>query len=209
MKIFYDHQIFCNQNYGGPSRYFVSLAEKLKDKNLDIKISAPLHINEYLNNLDKKIIFGKKLFFSKYISKTYSLKSKISEFNSKINKLYLNYFKPDVIHFTYYDHIISENTKIKKVVTIYDLIHEKYYKDYGFEKNYLPKKNLINIADKIICISENTKKDLIEIYKVNEEKIFVTHLSANEIINKSLKKLFNFSYILYVGSRWKYKNFCP
>ena len=58
MKIFYDHQIFCNQNYGGPSRYFVSLAEKLKDKNLDIKISAPLHINEYLNNLDKKIIFG-------------------------------------------------------------------------------------------------------------------------------------------------------
>mgnify|MGYP003951154069 CR=1 FL=1 len=207
MKIFYDHQIFCNQNYGGPSRYFVSLVEKLKDKNLDIKISAPLHINEYLKNLDKKIIFGKKLFFSKYISNTYSLKNKISLFNSKINKLYLNHFKPDVVHFTYYDHIISNNSKIKKVVTIYDLIHEKYYKDYGFEENYLPKKKIIDIADKIICISENTKKDLIEIYKVNEKRIFVTHLSSNEIKNKSLKKLFNFPYILFVGSRWKYKNF--
>ena len=49
MKIFFDHKIFVNQNFGGPSRYFVNLASNLnKIRNIDAKIFAPLHVNNYL-----------------------------------------------------------------------------------------------------------------------------------------------------------------
>ena len=37
------------------------------------------------------------------------------------------------------------------------------------------KKKAIDRADHIICISENTKSDLINIYSINEQKISVVH----------------------------------
>ena len=65
-------------------------------------------------------------------------------------------------------HIIQEKTlDIKKiVVTVYDLIHEKFSNLYN--KN-LEIKKVIEKADRIICISENTKKDLLEYYKLSEK----------------------------------------
>lgn len=50
MKVFFDHRIFCKQTRGGPSRYFVKLSEKLNLMNINAKIFAPLHFNEFLKN---------------------------------------------------------------------------------------------------------------------------------------------------------------
>ena len=46
MKIIYDHQIFSNQNFGGPSRYFTELIIEL------IKIkSEPVIVSPINNNI--------------------------------------------------------------------------------------------------------------------------------------------------------------
>ncbi len=65
------------------------------------------------------------------------------------------------------------------------------------------------MADHIICISETTKNELINFYKVDEKKISVTYLGANHYFlnNTNLPKDINFPFLLYVGSRLKYKNF--
>ena len=57
MKILYDYQIFLNQIAGGPSRYYCKLINEIS-KSEDISICAPLHLNEYLINLDKKFLYG-------------------------------------------------------------------------------------------------------------------------------------------------------
>ncbi len=87
------------------------------------------------------------------------------------------------------------------MVTVYDLIHEK---TNSYQKEF-KKKNLLEKAFHIICISEQTKKDLKRIYKINEEKITVIYLGSEKKKIKFLNTREKF--ILYVGSREKYKNF--
>lgn len=71
---------------------------------------------------------------------------------------------------------------IKFYITIYDLAMNKF-KNVGAFRNILSiklflKRNMKS-ADKIIAISNSTKKDIMEMYKVPEEKISVTYLGVN------------------------------
>jgi len=92
------------------------------------------------------------------------------------------------------------------------LIHEIFFTEFAKEKDYRPKKRILNLADHIICVSENTKKDLIKFYDIDEKKITVIY-HGNSFSNikssfniESTTKL-NFKYFLYIGSRKRYKNF--
>jgi glycosyltransferase involved in cell wall biosynthesis len=90
-----------------------------------------------------------------------------------------------------------------------DLIHEIYLDKYNYKKNANLKNNIIYSADHIICISNNTKKDLINFYKVEEPKITVIYLGYET--SKEITMIENINIIrpffLYVGSRGRYKNF--
>ncbi len=95
----------------------------------------------------------------------------------------------------------------KTVCTVYDLINEKFpnYFSNSLEITKI-KEETFKRANHIICISENTKKDLIQFFNINEKKITVTLLATD--YKKSLnlqKKLQN--KLLFVGSRRGYKNF--
>jgi glycosyltransferase involved in cell wall biosynthesis len=65
-------------------------------------------------------------------------------------------------------------------------------------------------ASHIICISESTKNDLINFFKVDESKISVIHLGLEEQFahsNYSSLKMCDTNFLLYVGLRGGYKNF--
>ena len=80
----------------------------------------------------------------------------------------------------------------------YDVFHPTYYDPYF----------LRNKADKIIAISHWTKKDLIEIYGLPEDKIEVIHLGQSiDTTNEQPVEGLPESYILFVGNRGAYKNF--
>ena len=61
----------------------------------------------------------------------------------------------------------------------------------------------------IICISENTRKDLLEIIDVDPQKVSVVHLGYSLSIpaSKKMEKIIQHPYLLYVGKRGGYKNF--
>jgi glycosyltransferase involved in cell wall biosynthesis len=71
------------------------------------------------------------------------------------------------------------------------------------------KRRAIMAAQAVICISENTKNDLLERYPVAPEKVRVTHLAS--AIDASLangpEPVPERRYFLYVGLRYGYKNF--
>ena len=211
MKILYDYQIFSDQNYGGPSKYFVKLAEKIYEMKHDPEIIAGYHINEYLNDIKhKKIVSGKKILFSKFISKSNKLKNLIKKLNQNVFLDLSKKKNPDVIHYTYFDNI-NDKINCKRIVTVYDLIHEIFHDDYKRNQFYRPKKEIVQKADNIICISNSTKNDLMKFYDVDERKIQVIYLGNNikKITHKSSKyfKYLNLPYILFVGKRGGYKNF--
>lgn len=80
---------------------------------------------------------------------------------------------------------------IKFVLTIHDLAIKKL-KTVGSWKNTIIQKIFVKrslkAADKIIAISEATKKDIIKLYKINEEKVTVVYNGTNLVEEYNLKK---------------------
>ena len=82
---------------------------------------------------------------------------------------------------TYFNNNYNFSKKNINFLTIYDFIHEKFphYYNESFRNFALKnKENAIKKADHIICISENTKKDLLKYYKINEKKVSSIHLGV-------------------------------
>ena len=198
MKILFNGTIFYKQKYGGISRYFYNLGNELIKKKVDFKIATPFYKNLYLKELNKNYKTGL------YIKHFPDLKF-IDELQSKFNNYYISKLKPNIIHETYYSNKIKKRDSLK-IITVYDLIHEKF-PDFYFKYN---KKLFLEDVDFFICISETTKKDLMEIYNIPKDKIKVIYLGGDHIVSYTEKvkyDLINKPCILYVGSRIKYKNF--
>jgi glycosyltransferase involved in cell wall biosynthesis len=73
-------------------------------------------------------------------------------------------------------------TKIKSVVTIHDLIFERYPKQHGFINVLLYRKKFkyaCQNANAIIAISEQTKNDIIQFYKIDADKITVCYQTCS------------------------------
>ncbi|MBI3138798.1 MAG: glycosyltransferase family 4 protein [Sphingobacteriales bacterium] len=111
------------------------------------------------------------------------------------------------------------STGIKTVVTIHDLIHERFPEQYGFfdVKTYRRKfRYACDQADRVIAISGQTKRDIMHFYHTPEEKIRVCYQSCNPSFGTRLsgeekaavKKEFGLpdEYFLYVGSLIGRKN---
>ena len=118
----------------------------------------------------------------------------------------------DIFHPTYYNnYFLKYLGKKLYVVTVFDMIHEKYPDLFlKSDKTRLLKKKLIKKAAKIIAISENTKKDIKNIYNVEDKMIEVIHLGSS--IDLKLSEIGgNYKlpprYLLFIGKRSHYKNF--
>jgi glycosyltransferase involved in cell wall biosynthesis len=110
-------------------------------------------------------------------------------------------------------------TDIKSVVTIHDVIFERFPAQYSkidveiYKRKF---KYACDHADKVIAISEQTKKDIIEFYKTPKEKITVCYQSCDpafgatisDKIKQQIKEKYSLpdQYFLYVGSIIERKN---
>lgn len=205
MKLIYDYQIFSLQKHGGISRYFYEIISRLSNNELDsIYAFLGLNINEYgLENFRGKFsgFFGCK---HAAIPKTGRLFGLV---NNLVFSQYISRNAYDVYHPTYYSYLGS-NYSGRRVITVYDMIHEKYPRFFpSLDNTSRLKKAAVEKADGIICISESTKRDLIEIFAVPAQKIKVIYLSNSLIIDPVSIPIVSDPYILYVGQRNGYKNF--
>jgi len=205
MKILFNNTIFFNQRFGGISRYFVNLGKSLENINLDYSVISPIYKNVYLKELNKKNIKG--IFFKKYPNYNF-----IKSFNNFLENLYIKKVKPNIVHDTYYSKNLYKNSNFKKIITIHDLIYENFsnYYSYKIEDKLNDKKLAIEKSDFIICVSNTTKNQLLDIYNIDEKKVKVIYHGADHLDNINLDNI-NFkidkNFILFVGARSKYKKF--
>jgi len=125
----------------------------------------------------------------------------------------------DIFHS--FEHMVPVFSSVKKIITVHDFIYndyEVYKKINGLLRNiffYLRDKSL-KYADKIIAVSEYTKRKIMDLLKIKEDKIKVIYEAAGETFvplmdNVSfleLKKKYNIwkDFLLYVGVIDHHKN---
>jgi glycosyltransferase involved in cell wall biosynthesis len=203
LKVAFDNQIFLMQKYGGASRYFCEIYQNLiTNSEVDARIIAPLHFNKHLKDLN---VSGN--FFSNISTSKYGFNKKYAELSQALTKLKMVKFSPDILHKTYYNSKVPKDKIKNSVLTVFDLIHEKFSPDAQVVNH---KKKSILEASHIICISESTKRDLQEYYAIDDSKISTIYLGASELFTISAeftpiqKRNYN---IVFVGQRSGYKNF--
>lgn len=209
MRVAFDQQIFQNQVHGGISRYFCRLVENLSVyEDIEAKIFSPVYRNHYLSKLPKKFVSGMHV---PGFPKTKKLRLMI---NSIVTPVIIKKFQPNIVHETYYSDTLENNFGSSRVITVYDMIHEQMPHLYTNNPISKIKRKAIERADHVICISENTRKDLIEFFNIPSQNISVIYLGFDKIFSNTLESStteLNFRtekpYILYVGSRRTYKNF--
>jgi glycosyltransferase involved in cell wall biosynthesis len=152
---------------------------------------------------------------SSFLYKTFSSAWRSSWVKKDLQKL-----KIDLYHGLSHEIPVNiQQTGIKSVVTIHDLIHERNPEQYSKIDVEIYRKKFryaCKHADHVIAISEQTKKDIIEFYNTPQEKITVCYQSCNpafsQIVSEEgkarIKKLYNLpeQFFLYVGSIIERKN---
>lgn len=211
IRIAYDYQIFVPQTYGGISRYFCRLASSLVELPGTIpKIIAPIHFNNYARQLPSDLVSGK------WIPRLRKCSPLVLSLNSLIYKKRLRKFKPHIVHETYYSGREKLPINAAKIVTVYDMIHERFFNGNLSLKDKTTRVKLMSLknSDHIICISESTRRDLLNFFDISASKVSVVYLGFDRMkINgdrhyRDLKNLTSEKpFILYVGSRTVWKNF--
>lgn len=206
MKIAFDHQTFTDQSYGGISRYYTILADELLKQEQDIKLFAGIHRNNYVTDLPDGIVKGIKL--NKYPPKSHRI---FQYLNHGVSQFQMKAWQPDIIHETYYSLLPTLKADAIRVTSAYDMIHELFSSAFSpRDKTTQRKIKTFERVDHIISISHSTKRDLIELFGVEESKVSVVHLGVDLNCFQKPKiesKFKDQPYILYVGSRSAYKNF--
>lgn len=211
MKIFFDHQTFSQQNYGGISRYFGELIagiNRQSDENrahLSLLFSNNAHLKE--TGLNPRPFFP-NLPFSKTQPYLYRI-------NKAFNRLEMRTRSYDVFHATYYDpYFVGHTRKRPVVVTFLDMIHEKYhtvFPELAADHRVMAwKKQIVREATAVIAISENTKRDLVDYYNIPSDRVRVIYLGSSVAVEeKTVAPSVTAPYLLFVGNRGMYKNFVP
>lgn len=200
--ILYDSQMFDLQEFGGISRYFCEIISRL---NISYDIAVRYSKNHYLSHskLGKHLRKIPDFIFEHYEQKLYQ---KNRKFTNKMLQKPVHY----VLHPTYYDpYFLKYIGNNPFVITVHDMIYELFPQHFNDSEQIIrQKKELITKASRIIAISENTKRDIVNILNIDPQKIDVIyHSTSMQAPSGKLKLSLPEKYILFIGDRVTYKNF--
>jgi glycosyltransferase involved in cell wall biosynthesis len=201
---------FVDGNLGGIGTYTHNLVQQLNEIDKSNKYylvhGESKDIQIYKTNEE---IFVKKYSFkgSGYIWRYFSAPLKLKSMNQL-----------DIVHDTYEIGALSFKTSFKKIITVHDLSPFLFPDMFSSRAVLLHKllfSKTLQSVDKILTVSECSKRDLVTHFNVPEDKIKVIFNGVDtkfkplnkDDVNEFLKKYnLNFPFILFVGTLEPRKN---
>lgn len=216
MKIGIDGRVLMDDRYSGVGEYVYNLVENLLA--LDKKNEYFLFYNSLKKSVNELPTFTGAQIVKKSIPNkllNYGLFKLLD--NPPIDKLMgidLDLFLMPHINFI---SLPETKTKTKNILTVHDVSFLQYPEFFSGKNNIwhraLAVKKLVHKFDKVVAISENTKRDLINICQLPAEKIEVIYSGVKEIYQPAANKevikkdrLLPEKYILYLGTVEPRKN---
>ena len=201
MRVHIDDQVFVSQAYGGISRYFFKLMEAFReDPSLGVDLCFP---RIWTRNHDLyESGFGRRV--------PHRLRKRVALIKA-LNRRLRKGESYDVVHHSYYDPAYLKQFREARVsaTTIYDMIPETYPEFFPRGNPHRAKREYVESADLIFCISEATKREMIRLYGEPEGQVVVTHLGVGSEFSPKAAPVTPLptEYVLYVGARGAYKDF--
>lgn len=203
MKLYIDMIAFYLQRAGGITSVWKELIIRMLEDGLDVIL--------ILQNVECKNI---------YFNHIMELAPNV--IYEKGNNVRINRYLPIRCHMekgskffsTYYR--ISTDRSFHQYVIVHDFTYEHYVKGIRKLVHSWQKKTAVKCADAIVCVSENTKKDLLQFYPWARKKdIYVIYNGVSGVYRpcydiefiEELDKYNDIPFLLYVGSRAVYKRF--
>jgi glycosyltransferase involved in cell wall biosynthesis len=212
VRILYDGLIYDWQAAGGINRYFANVIGRLPaDFEPSLLVRGARDVNYPSHPKLKVFEFGRR--WPRVEKLSYRLGLYSSKLRDRLLADSLAREPFDIFHPTYYMLLRGGQVASQRaptVLTVWDMIHELFPEtmDQAGENAEMKRKAIL-AADRIICISETTRRDLLARYPVPEQRVTVTYLASE--IDASLsygpEGVPQRPYYLYVGSRSRYKNF--
>ncbi len=222
MKLVVDGLIFQKDPHGGIARLFREVLPRLCDFAPDLFITLlldgpvqaelPTHPQITLQHLPSVRLtlrphgVARRLIFPlrRLASKTWEV----------TRQLWLGGGEGAIWQSTYYT--LPKVWDGPQVVTVYDMIYERYpqqFNDPLDEIGRRQKRLCVQHASAVICISEVTKKDLMQFYPVDPSLVSMIHLAPSNVFRPlagdeiEISGLSEEPFFLFVGARHFYKNF--
>jgi glycosyltransferase involved in cell wall biosynthesis len=196
LRVRFSHNIFSLQRVGGISRYVVELHRALLRHQIDSRILAGFHMNEYLDECPA--VSGVRLRCAR-VRRTFR----------QANELFnLAAGGASIFHRTFHGSKLNPQCAVR-ATTVYDMIPEIFPTlTVGAVRDSALKRRDCESADLICAISEVTRQDLHRLWGIPLSRIVVTHLGVTQIEPSHREWLSECGpYILHVGRRGGYKNF--
>lgn len=207
MKILYDYQ-GLTQQVGGVSRCFCEYIKELSKGN-EINIACPHTRNVYMQEiLGRQQSALMRFPYGKELTRKIAVPLNMTCAYFAVKKNDFDIFHPTMDWVYYYRNVIRKPF----VLTIHDLIPEIYFSKVPEKHARLTKwlkirKSCLQDAARVMCVSEHTKKDLLNYYDfLSPEKIDVVYHGIHPFDGQYANNIWG-RFILYVGQRGAYKNF--
>ncbi len=194
--IYLDNIIFSLQHSGGISVVWYNILNSLIVENL------PYNCLEYPDAVNN--IFRKKIDLP-YDKISYCKQALLPI--TRYLPVHITDKKPFIFHSSYYRYCL--NKKAVNITTVHDFTYE--YFASGIRKMFHCRQKYLAIrhSDIIVCISENTKRDLLKFLpEIDPAKIHIIYNSVSGEYRPIEDKIPELEeYVLFVGARNGYKNF--
>lgn len=192
-NIGFDGVIFGLQPLGGITTYALEMASRYAaDPSVELTLALP-----------KTMLSSRKLEIDQ-IRGTRS----IDRCSTQLTRFGHASLVNDVVHSSYYR--ISKNPGTRNIVTVYDFVYERYRTGPAAFMHSFQKQRSCARADLILCISENTRDDLLDTYPfVDEARVIVTPLAVDRSVFFEPDQICSdfAEEVLFVGQRSGYKRF--
>ena len=215
LKVVVDGIIYQRQSHGGISRLFSEILPRMCDMDdlLRITLLTEGKLRQSLPE-HQRIIHRVIPPVRRYLRPGRVWKPVIPPVRRSVRRLWIGRGEGQIWHSTYYT--LPEPWDGLQVVTVVDMIHEHFADMLDRPKNDQfreQKRRCVQDADTIICISETTRQDLQRFYRLDSDSVYVVPLACSEVFRRleqgydSLETPTKWPFLLYVGSRSRYKNF--
>jgi glycosyltransferase involved in cell wall biosynthesis len=214
-EIVVDGVIFQSQARGGISKLFSEILPRMCEADDSLHISLLTHGRLKGALPQHRHITHRSIpDIERYLRPNCVWQSVLPKIKHFTYNLWVGTGEGKIWHSTYYT--MPEKWRGYSVTTVHDMVFElfpQFYSGPDFDLFRQRKRLSVQRADAIICVSDTTRQDVLRLYELDADKVYVVPNACSDIFRRldSTKVPANIQmeqpFLLYIGNRARYKNF--